>query len=379
MPLHDLIAAEIDAGNLPDIWTTAMLLENPTLAGAYAISTLRTHPANHSITAPGIAPEETGKAVQNGAAAHYYRFPAADGGMNYCLIHHFQVAMFANPLIPGYAGAPAPLAGIPPVPPPAAAPVPIPVPMGGPGAPNFWGFIAYLDAALAAIPDPGYNWGFAIRYPPAWLNTPPAGNTLVQAGVVLDCARAVAWSAITQGNPIQLLESIQVIMDWGGVFYPQGPRGNNQASITAMHNNGTLLPRVRSDLAALIAGRWSDMTLMNSGWTKVWAVLCGDRAIMFDSRVSYCLGTHLRAYLGGQPLPPDLPFHQTVAAAEGRRHVAGLPVATNGGARAEATGLASGIVCALSQFADQLGPRPGAWHFGLSSRELEGRIFMLGA
>jgi hypothetical protein len=246
------------------------------------------------------------------------------------------------------------------------------------GNPDFWGFITHLDASLSGMKDPGYAWNFTIRNPPKWLTVPATGTTLPEAAAVLDAAANQAWQAISQGNANLLLDAIRVIMDWGKVWYPQGPRTGNEATVTEMATAGTLLPTVRADLAALLAGRWSAMTLMNSGWTKVWAALCPERAIIFDSRVSKCLAENLATYLAGRPLPESLAFRQTVPSTD-RRHIPGLPVATSGSQRAQATGVASAIVHALVQYARQIGPGPGRWHAGLSARELEARLFMLGA
>lgn len=73
------------------------------------------------------------------------------------------------------------------------------------------------------------------------------------------------------------------------------------------------------------------------------------------------------------------PTHRHLHVSTSNRHIPGLPVATSGSSRAQATGVASAIVHALVQHARQIGPGPGRWHAGLSARELEVRLFMLGA
>ena len=84
--LYNDVAAEIQTGNLDRNWTTSDLIDNQILTNNYRDSTLRTDPANRSISAP----------EQNLGAGHnvnhenpvYYRIGHRGRALLYCLPQH---------------------------------------------------------------------------------------------------------------------------------------------------------------------------------------------------------------------------------------------------------------------------------------------------
>lgn len=146
---------------------------------------------------------------------------------------------------------------------------------------------------------PEYKWKFNIRDRVDWLDQGNySGNTFHEAATVLDCAAEKFRHSLVENNYQKLFETIRFIMDWGGVYYPQGPRRGNQASIEQFLDTLPALLKIVKDNNDRIRKRnYSEITRMNAGWTKVWAALYPDELVMLDSRVSKAFFSLVRSFL----------------------------------------------------------------------------------
>lgn len=85
MTLQNMIRIEVNAGRLQEEWTTADLVANRALAEKFKIVTLRTDPANRSVSAAGLGLRD-GFTVRVGATAIYTRVGRRDRALLYSLI-----------------------------------------------------------------------------------------------------------------------------------------------------------------------------------------------------------------------------------------------------------------------------------------------------
>ena len=246
-------------------------------------------------------------------------------------------------------------------------------------------FARFVAGRLLAIPqDPGYNWHFLLRQPPVWL--PPApheGITLAHATQVLQCASRKLHEAVAAEDHPLLLESIATIMAWGKVWHPQGPRRNNEAAVTALADAGTLVRTVRDNLDALARQDYAAVDQMNAGWTKVYAAAFDDdRFVIYDSRVSgWLCGQVVQWESLGNDRPGVVRYLIRQTATSGRRQIAGYPATGYGSARpwVESMVHASQVVAEVLRLGREAPEFATAWFRSFTMRELEARLFMLGA
>ncbi len=149
-------------------------------------------------------------------------------------------------------------------------------------------FVKFLSSELSTHEEKHYEWCYSIRDSVNWLQDDlRQGNTLSQAENVLAIAGSRLKHAIDNNMEQLCFESIRLIMDWGGVYYPQGIRKGNQGKIEKFHHEHILLEKVIAEYRIFINGNIDNISLMNAGWTKVWSVMFPEKFIMFDSRVSF--------------------------------------------------------------------------------------------
>jgi hypothetical protein len=103
-------------------------------------------------------------------------------------------------------------------------------------------------------------------------------------------------SALETNDSDLAFESVRLIMDWGQVYYPRGPRQHNKSSVEKLYSNGILVNEIIHNFTALNLGNYKDVTLMNAGWTKVYTALDPQNFVMLDSRVSFSFSKLLQLY-----------------------------------------------------------------------------------
>jgi hypothetical protein len=158
-------------------------------------------------------------------------------------------------------------------------------------------FIHFLVDKLDAHSEPNYTWKYKIQCHTNWLPSHlRTGSSLAAAGQVLSIAGSEISKAIASGDRILCYECVEVIMDWGGVYYPVGPRKGNKGTVDKLHVSGLLLTSLIDDYSHLKMGAATKVSLMNAGWTKVWAALRPDDFVIFDSRVSFAFSKLLKEY-----------------------------------------------------------------------------------
>lgn len=164
-------------------------------------------------------------------------------------------------------------------------------------------FIKYLHDEIYSKPM-GYVWSYGLRDTYDWLDDDlHRGNTLEEATSLLNRAAFKLKEAIETNNKDLCFEAVRAVMDWGKVFYPQGARSMNQSAVTKLYEQGLLIPEIEKNTIAIQEERFKEVTLMNSGWTKIWAVLYPESFIMLDDRVSYAFGNIIQSYCKEKELP----------------------------------------------------------------------------
>jgi hypothetical protein len=157
--------------------------------------------------------------------------------------------------------------------------------------------VKFLSIELSKHEEKPYEWPYSIRDSVNWLKDDlRKGNSLAQAENVLTIAGAILKYAIDNNMDQLCFEAVRLIMDWGGVYYPQGVRRGNQEKIEELHRNHTLLEKVITEYHLFLNEKIDNVTLMNAGWTKVWSVMFPEKFIMFDSRVSYAFSKLLAKF-----------------------------------------------------------------------------------
>ncbi len=158
-------------------------------------------------------------------------------------------------------------------------------------------FIHFLVNKLGTHSEPRYTWKYKIQCHTNWLPSHlRTGSSLAAAGQVLSIAGSEMSKAIASGDGVLCYECVEVIMDWGGVYYPVGPRKGNKGAVDKLHASGLLLTSLIDDYNHLKMGAATKVSLMNAGWTKVWAALRPDDFVIFDSRVSFAFSKLLKEY-----------------------------------------------------------------------------------
>ncbi len=237
--------------------------------------------------------------------------------------------------------------------------------------------------ALAALPDPGYRWPFRLREAPTWVPaTLATGRTQAQADLLLTTAAQELHAGLDTNDEQRTLDAVRVVMDWGGVWYDRGAISGNKDRVNELARDGLLVSTVRANLRCLANENPDGMTRMNAGWTKVYAVAFDDgRFIMYDSRVSAWFTERVLAeeIAQGRTLRGlRLRLRQT-STLGGERYTprysgcAGLP-------RAWSASMlnASAVVHEVLRLGREDPGFATAWFAGFGSRQLEGRLFMLG-
>jgi hypothetical protein len=162
---------------------------------------------------------------------------------------------------------------------------------------DYSGLILFIVDKLSKHNEPTYRWSFSVKDRIDWLNDDlRKGDTLIQSNKVLTIAGSILKYALDCYNEKLCFEAVRLIMDWGGVYYPLGPRNGNQKKIEELYKNKLLLEKVLCDYYRLSNESTKNIIFMNAGWTKVWSVLFPNRFIMFDSRVSFAITNLLCSY-----------------------------------------------------------------------------------
>lgn len=175
-----------------------------------------------------------------------------------------------------------------------------------------------------------YAWSYKLReHVPGMEVSLMSGNTLAAANELLSQLGQQLHQALAEKDEITAFHSVRAIMDWGKVYYPQGPRRMNQLSVESLFNNGLLVQEVSRNWNAIKSADSNSVTLMNSAWTKVWAVLGPQDFIILDDRVCAAFGLYVADFASLQPdsnvttVAKQLDFYQTAHAK--KRTIEGIP------------------------------------------------------
>lgn len=243
-------------------------------------------------------------------------------------------------------------------------------------------FAHHVAAHLATQSDPGYAWKFALRDPPEWVpHELRKGNTLDEASKLLALAGDRLRSAVAARDNREVCSAVQVIMDWGQVWYRRGLRNGNNQNVQALEKATVLANRLLANLQAVANRDFPSVTLMNAGWTKVFACANDDgRYIMYDSRVSSWFARRVLDYEASQQdQSRDLRFALRQTSSSGKRFIPGYPTCTNSSEKwAESMVNASTVVHEVIQLGAEDSQFRSAWFSQFSPRELEARLFTLG-
>lgn len=247
-------------------------------------------------------------------------------------------------------------------------------------------FAHFLAVRLVQRGPGHFEWKFQLPDVPIWARGLGAGDTLEESDRLLTATRDHILAALADGRAEAVREGIRVIMQWGGVWGGQGPGHGNANTVMAIPGP-QLLADLRADLKHMADSKWGEVMRMNSGWSKVVAVLVTEPPlIIYDSRVARALARRLVQFeqeeLGGQPSPlrgwlPQLPG---VPHAGGPGPIPNFPNMNNNVANhARAICIASEIVRRVLALADTDPALHNAWFRGKRPRDIEARLFTLGA
>ncbi len=142
--------------------------------------------------------------------------------------------------------------------------------------------------------DTEYHWSYSLRDKVQGIDSNlMKGDTLEAATELLTALGKQLHEALAVKDDLTAFNAIRAIMDWGKVYYPQGPRSMNQEKVKGLFESGRLIEEVSHNWAAIQSSNFTQVTLMNSGWTKVWAVLGNEHYIMLDDRVCATFGRYI--------------------------------------------------------------------------------------
>lgn len=247
-------------------------------------------------------------------------------------------------------------------------------------------FIRFIVNKLKNHSEPSYIWQYKIKSHANWLPSDlKQSNNLEAAGHILSIAGRKMHEAMTSNNELLCYECVEVIMDWGGVYYPTGPRKGNKETVEKLYTSGLLLKRIVDNYKHLQSRDVKNVNLMNAGWTKVWAVLCPDDFVIFDSRVSFAFSKLLKEYCdlscpqkdnsGNYNFANDLGYRQIK---QSHRDVAGFKaVNANAAHWASSMLLVSDILKSCLAYANVIGVDICRYS-PKNLRSLEARLFVMG-
>ena len=249
---------------------------------------------------------------------------------------------------------------------------------------DYSGFIMFLVNKLSKYNEPEYRWSFSIKDRIDWLNDDlRKGDTLIQSDKVLTIAGSSIKYALDYHNEELCFEAVRLIMDWGGVYYPQGPRSGNQKNVEELYRKNLLLESVFCDYHRLSNESTKNIVLMNAGWTKVWSVLFPNKFIMFDSRISFAFTKLLDSYCnnsdmvnGSYSFPSELEYRQI---RQGHRYVPGFHAVNNSPNKwSKSMIVASHILSSCLSYSYVQGINISRYD-PRCLRSVEARLFMMGA
>lgn len=247
-------------------------------------------------------------------------------------------------------------------------------------------FAHFLAVRLVQRGPGNFEWKFRLPDVPVWARGLGAGDTLEESDRLLTAARDHTLAALAEGRADAVREGIRVIMQWGGVWTGLGQGHGNAGTVMAIPGQ-QLLADLRADLEHMANSNPAGVAHMNAGWSKVVAVLVTDpQLIIYDSRVARALALNVvlweqQALRGEQfalrHLLPQLPASPRAAT---RTPIAGYPNMNNSIAKhARAICIASEILRRVLALADTEPELGTAWFRGKRPRDIEARLFMLGA
>lgn len=221
-------------------------------------------------------------------------------------------------------------------------------------------FVKYLvEQYLPNAKIPTYNWN---------------GNFIVNQQIIERFGQAL-WASILTANSQTCFDTIQAIMNWGGVWMRQ----RIADPVILLHKDNKLITTIIDDSCGIMNNRPANISQMNAGWTKVMAVLLPSSFAMLDSRVSKAMCDVINVYMKFKSIstiPSSFHFAQTVAQGTGR-HVPGFPVATGGVKRIKANLWISKILVVAVNYAN-ITKKPIFRNGANDLRDLEAQLFMLG-
>lgn len=247
---------------------------------------------------------------------------------------------------------------------------------------SYLAFARHCATELASVPDPGYFWPFQLRDPPPWVPSHlHSGTTLAEASQLLDLAAAHLTRALHANDSDLALEAVSIIMDWGGVWFRQGPRSGNQQGAEDLHDAGQLVATVAGNLTSLAQMDSDSVTHMNAGWTKVYAARYPS-LVIYDSRVSSWIAKRVVEFeiLGGDPAAQLRTVLRQTSGPGATRYIPGYPQCSSQPHYwARAMLKTAQVLAEIRRLGLQDPAFTGAWFAGLTQRELEARLFTLGA
>jgi hypothetical protein len=371
--MRDNIALEIKNGKIPRRFFHQNLLSNPLLGNpgrftigykSYALASIQTG-LNNMRTGPG---SEQGNHVAAGNQPHYIKHH--DG--SYSLFETEDVGHSEeddSPIVP-----------------PPVSTTPIDSPDVNCSEVSYYGFVRFIVERLSTHREQSYAWSYSIKDPVDWLHSRLlTGEDLLSAGKTLSIAGHVMHGAINSKDQDLCYECVRLIMDWGGVYYSTGQRQGNEKSVSDLHLECVLLEKIICDYQRLSIGKPKNINLMNAGWTKVWAVLCPDDFVIFDSRVSFAFSKLLKEYCdlscpqkdnsGNYNFANDLGYRQIK---QSHRDVAGFKaVNANAAHWASSMLLVSDILKSCLAYANVIGVDICRYS-PKNLRSLEARLFVMG-
>ncbi len=246
--------------------------------------------------------------------------------------------------------------------------------------PTLMRFADFLAAQLRQMQPPEYNWGprplaVQVAWVPEHLR---AGAKFERTDELLRLANEMICQAMSDGDDRALLDAVSVVMDWGGVW-----NENSAKPIRKLVEAKTLCATLTNNLRALGTGDWPRMTLMNSGWSKVYAVLNPNRYVMYDSRVARFLARQVVAWEAAS-LDPQQEVRQMLrqtVSSRTQKPMKGYPKVeySQKSAWAQSMVNASDVLRMIVAGVAQRPEFRNTWLANLTLRELEARVFMLGA
>lgn len=159
-----------------------------------------------------------------------------------------------------------------------------------------------------------YSWGFGFDHPTSGVRV--RGRTLKDNLNALSALRKHLRSSIGSRDQELCSASCKAILQWGGVA------GQNAGAIRNLGDDVvSYLANARRQIRLAAQGQTIPELRMNSGFSKIYALLCDD-FIIYDSRVAAALGLLVRRFCeeaSCHSVPHELAFGQPVHRSTARR------------------------------------------------------------